>query len=738
MNPAQYLTERVAKVIVDSDKIFNEGARLLAHYPTWEYEIDNIVNESWDTLLRYCIRNKSTTYSASVKLTFASNLIGARIARSIGIDDTNIKSTLSLGDLLMESFLQDGLIEIFREYNGHKAPYMVKMKGDVDSVKPTLIGTVFEPPEPIIGLISPITKEPFIKGWTNKKLFHQYLDARFIKSLETLRQQPWEINLPVLEAMKANPPTTKLELVTVDGEIIQLDVTAQHSIKDLPKGVLNIDRTVFLGKADPKLQKLLSKYYEYHQIIRKADAVLEHGQPFYQEVSCDYRGRVYYAESFLEFQGSDNARSLFLFHNKKEMTEVGYRWLCIHTASCYNESYTLDELKDMKWLKTDYVEYLKEEGLDSISLDKMTLDDRAEWVEQNLSNIWFVAEANQPDPKAEKVSSFLACCIEIMEYQKHLLQGTPCMSGFPIPIDGSNNGWQHLAAISKDKQAGGLVSLTPSTIQKDFYVAVAKELITIMPDWFAERNIPMKHIRKGIAKRGSMTRAYSAGKQRIAKNMYDDCHMEGFTSKYSIDEAQCDVLAGNLIKAINTVCAGPLKTTKYLQKIAEHELNSGRLNLEWHTPSGFPVIYKAYLQHERKQRGTIKGIEGNKDGRVTHVVKVDFVNKEGDKVPCRRSFASGISPNVVHSYDAAHMANTIVSFNGSFAAVHDSFSCHADDVTFLQEVTKMTFIAQYDVPNSFELIEEALMLNKDSFQMDQPQLGDLDVNDVKDSEYFFC
>jgi DNA-directed RNA polymerase len=293
--------------------------------------------------------------------------------------------------------------------------------------------------------------------------------------------------------------------------------------------------------------------------------------------------------------------------------------------------------------------------------------------------------------------------------------------------------------MSKDKQAGTLVSLVPTPIQKDFYVAVAKELIGIMPEYFEEKQMPMKHIRKGIAKRGSMTRAYSAGKLRIAKNMYDDCHVEGFTVKYNITEEQCDVLAGNLIKAINTVCAGPLKTTKYLQKIAEHELNSGRNQLTWTTPSGFPVVYKAYLQHERKQRGTIKGIQGNKDGRVMHVIKVDVLNKEtGERVPCRRSFASGISPNVVHSYDAAHMANTIVSFNGSFGAVHDSFSTHADEVDFLQEVTKMTFIAQYDVENFFNIIQDTLMNHKDTFTFNQPDLGNLVLSEVMDSKYFFC
>jgi len=733
MNPLNYLTERVSKVVPNSDKIYNEGARLLAHYPTWEYELERFINESWDTLLRYCIRNKNATHSASVKLTFASDLIGKRIARAIGADETDIKSTLSLGDLLLETFLQDGLIDIFREYAGYKAPYMVRIVNQADEIKPTLIGTSFEPLLPIAGLYSPLTKEPFIKGWTNSKLFHENLNKTFVRSLETLRQQSWKLNIPVLNAMQAQTPKEILELIDEDGVIREYNI--HHENLELPKKLSHTDGTKFLGKKDPKLQRMMSKYFEYMQVLKKAEMIGE--RTFFQEVSCDYRGRVYYAESFLEFQGSDLARSLFMFANKKKVTERGLFWIKVHTANCFNKSFVIDEIPN--YFTTDYKAYLIEQGLDTISVDKMTLKDRVAWVDNNIEFIYDVARTKTIHTDAEKSYSFLACCNELLAYKRSKMEGKEFMSGLPIPIDGSNNGWQHLAAMSKDKQAGTLVSLVPTPIQKDFYVAVAKELISIMPEYFEIKDMPMKHIRKGIAKRGSMTRAYSAGKMRIAKNMYEDCHVEGYTVKYNITEDQCDVLAGNLIKAINTVCAGPLKTTKYLQKIAEHELNSGRNQLAWTTPSGFPVVYKAYLQHERKQRGTIRGITGNKDGRVMHVIKVDVLNKEtGERVPCRRSYASGISPNVVHSYDASHMANTIVSFNGSFGAVHDSFSSHASEIDFLQEVTKMTFIAQYDVDNFFNILQDNLMDNKDTFTFNQPELGSLELSDVNNSEYFFC
>jgi hypothetical protein len=728
MHPVEYLSERVGKVVLDSAKLYNEGARLLANYPMWEYDLDRFVKESWDTLLRYCLRNKNATHSAAVKLTFASDLIGKRIARAINEDDTKHKVTLALGDVMLESFLQDNLIEIYREYEGIRAPYMVRIKNQPDDLKPVLIGTSFEPLYPITGLKSNLTKEPFIKGWSNSKLFYEYLDKPFVKALETLRSQQWQLNIPVLNKLKENPPATQLELVNDDGVIFYFDINNN----DIPKNALHTDGTKFLGNRDPKLQRARSKKFEYDQIINKADMILEKGNKFYQEVSCDYRGRIYYAESFLEFQGSDIARSLFLFGNKKPVDDRGYYWMSIHAANSFNQSYTIDELANQKWINEDYIGYLKEESLDSISVDKMTLQDRYNWTQANLEMI----KACVFQTNAEKPYAFYAVCLDISGYLS-----SPCTytSGLPIPVDGSNNGWQHLAAMSKDKRAGELVSLIPSKLQKDFYVAVAKDLISLMPEWFEDHKIPMKHIRKGITKRGSMTRAYSAGKTRIAKNMYDDCHVEGFTTKYNITEDDCNKLATNLITAINTVCAGPLKTTKYLQKIAEHELNNGHNVLTWHTPSGFPVVYKAYLQHERKQRGTIKGIPNNKDGRVTHVIRVDVLTKDtNEKVPCRRSFASGISPNFVHSMDAAHMANTINAFGGSFAAVHDSFSVHASEVDFLQSVIKMTFVAQYDHDNFFDHIQDIMMDNKESMTTKQPPLGRLNMSDVYNSDYFFC
>ena len=76
-------------------------------------------------------------------------------------------------------------------------------------------------------------------------------------------------------------------------------------------------------------------------------------------------------------------------------------------------------------------------------------------------------------------------------------------------MDGVNNGTQHLAAMSLDEKAGKLVGLIPMKIPKDFYLVMGKQILELNQDTeigSKMKHIPMKLIRKGISKRGSMTR----------------------------------------------------------------------------------------------------------------------------------------------------------------------------------------------------------------------------------------
>ena len=131
---------------------------------------------------------------------------------------------------------------------------------------------------------------------------------------------------------------------------------------------------------------------------------------------------------------------------------------------------------------------------------------------------------------------------------------------------------------------------------------------------------------------------------------------------------------------------------------------NGETVIEWNTPSGFKARYENYTMVDFKARARLNG----KD--IKHVMKTPT-----DK-PDIRGFMCGISPNYIHSMDAAHMALVIADWDGDFGAVHDSFSTHASDVELLLRRTKEVFIQMYDHDNFFDVIRKQLTDDTDSIE----------------------
>ena len=706
-------------------------------------------------------KDTSSSPSGTTTLTNASTKIGQSIGRELDREPLPWGSQVSIGDLFIEALYNLNFIELSYAKTRNSchvvsaAPRwfelgVIPAKG----VSFPLAATTTERPVDITKMFQQINgvNRPIIKGRLENDPLNPY--APWVQALNKLQQTAWVINTPVYEAMVNNKDL----------------FVSQDPVED----------------NDAKELKRRSKMVEWAFISEKARKLSEL-EEFYQYLDVDYRGRFYYCESFMNFQGSDLARGLFKFQHAKPMTESGLQWLAIHTASVFNMSYNIDEIPD--WCNEDYKKYLKSEGLDNISVDKMTLEDRISWTNEYMSEIVDAGKHQEFSDLAEKKVSFLAACVEWYDFDCAFRDNRIHMTSLPIPIDGSNNGWQHLGAISKDEQTGGLVGLTPVDIQKDFYVQTAKEMINLCKDDRLNSilsKMPMKHIRKGISKRGSMTRAYSAGAKKIAENMFFDCKSEDYHTEYGITQDDCTKLSKLLIKAIDKVCPGPLSTMSYLQNLAMYQLGThvkvdsdgyeanaeyrefskkrdelmkknfktdedlielndvviklkeyttnlkhgkGADRIEWSTPSGFDVIYEKWIMQDRKARGRIKGY-GNKTGQVTHVALVPT------RMPDRRGFVCGMSPNYIHSMDASHMALVISEWEGCFAAVHDSFSTHACDVDRLLSLTKQVFIRMYDYDNYFEVIRNFITDAEDD--VEEPTLGTLDIKEIENSDYFFA
>lgn len=685
----------------DAQRLKHTGLNLLKDNAEISYlHIQDYVMCAHNKISSMCKLDPSGV-TASGGLTNISSNIGRDIMSTFGptYEQADWKAYLQLGDLIIEAFLAMGLLDVVTPPPRSREPVIVRIDDKwptdlpLEVVKRSLRGTFSSKPNDITGPTQLIRYEEsgllyhkkIIKRW-NEKLdgkVKDMLDQPWARAINKLQQTPWMVNKPVYEAVCKNT----------------------HKF--------------FKVKCNSK--ENLSKKIDYEYTIAKAGVLLD--KVFYTAADMDYRGRIYFVESFLNFQGSDLARGLLTFGESKKVDTNGLRWLKIHAASSFNQSYSKEDLPS--WCTQDYRSHLESEGLDNISVDKMTLEDRESWCDNNLSMIHETA-INGELHDCEKPVGFLGAAIEIHNY--YSTEGD-YYSSLPIPIDGSNNGWQHLGAISKDTQTGKLVGLVPVKIQNDFYVQTAKRLIEITK--VEERKeilakMPMKAIRKGISKRGSMTRAYSAGAQKISENMYQDCKSAGYTMKYGISEDHCKGLARDLVKAISDVCPGPLSTMKFLQQLAADRLDQGYNFLTWTTPAGFEVIYENYHQDQVKFANRIRGI-GNVQDKVKHTVKL------ASAIPDRRGFMCGISPNFIHSQDASHMQIVIDRFDGLFGAVHDSFSTHACDVDTMLDITKDVFIEMYDCENYFDDIECRLKASAE-----QPELGVLNIIDVKSSSYFFA
>jgi DNA-directed RNA polymerase len=650
---------------------------------------------------------KRSKVEGETPITQASMAIGKYIVEGWDSTNVNFRDHVRVGDLVIEGFVMCGYLTISVGHLKSRKPVTIHATqkwGDMEIIagKTNCISENAIPP--ITSLIQNNGRS-VIKTWDRSKeyLFLKHKDAPFVKAIDKLQSTRFKVNTAVHQAI------------------------LEH--KDM-----FIKNEVFAGKDknenDKLYQRQASKNREVKEIMAVAAKWLH--KEFYFYIDADYRGRLYYSEPFFNFQGSDIARGQLLFAEGKRFDESANFWLAVHTACCYNASYSVDEIP--KWTTTDYKVILEDEGLDTISVDKMTLEDRAMWTQQHLEDILELGEMAIISTEAEKEISFLACCIEWYNYSKAQEDGVDFYTHLPLPIDGANNGWQHLGAMSKDSKTGNLVGLIPTEVQNDFYVQIAKRLTERMPEWFEERQMPMKHIRKGIAKRAAMTRAYSCGQKKMSESMYSDCYQYGYTDDYNISEYDCIDLSGQIIKAIEEVCPGPLETMKYLQRLADQEITNWMTlygtdrghAIEWTTPSGFPVIYECY--RTRPAKVDCYGFN-TPDGEI----RFKHVIREKTDIPDRRGFMCGISPNFVHSMDASHMALVVANWDSDFGAVHDSFSTYATDVEPLMEETRNQFVKIYDKENFYESIEFGK-----GFNGTQPSIGNLDIKQVVNSNYFFC
>ena len=399
---------------------------------------------------------------------------------------------------------------------------------------------------------------------------------------------------------------------------------------------------------------------------------------FFLPWSFDYRGRAYPIPAFLHPHDTDFGKSLIRFSDESPVTGKAEEWLAFQVGTTYG-------------------------------LDKEPIQDRIQWARENHDLIKAVAD----DPiqwrslweSADEPWQFLAAC---EEYAACCIHQTRQTTGLPVAIDATCSGLQVLAGLAKDATAASMVNVTPGERPRDAYAVVAEKAAPHVPETIRP------HLNRKVVKRVVMTIPYNAKP-----------HSNRTYIREALKEAGQEITKEELtqtVKAVRDAVAevlpGPMAVMGWIEDTVRQLMADGATELVWTSPSGFVV-------HQQINRLSTKEINLRLMGRV----RVSII--DGHTGPDIQRHKNSTSPNFIHSIDAAMLHLAFHDYRKPFTVIHDSIWSRATDMEEISHLIRQTYrnVFSGDVLQNWA--------NEIGATTKPPIIGDLSVEDVLDSTYFF-
>lgn len=419
--------------------------------------------------------------------------------------------------------------------------------------------------------------------------------------------------------------------------------------------------------------------------------------------NMDFRGRVYPIPPHLNHMGADISRGMLEFAEGRPLGAAGLYWLKVHVANLCGKN-------------------------------KIPFDARVAFADRHLEDILDSAAAPLAGRRwwlkaAEDHWQCLAACFELADALACPGGPEAFVSRLPTHMDGSCNGLQHYAALGGDVEGGRGVNLLPAQSPQDIYSHVLRQVLDTIEaqaqagDAMAQALLG-KVSRKTI-KQTVMTSVYgvtfTGARAQIANAMRDQellADEEVFAASQYVAKVTFD--------AMGEMFTGARQIMDWLAECASTVGKGAGEPMAWRTPLGLPVV-----QHYRKEGKQVVKT------RLQNLVLVD--NQEDLPVMVQKQ-RSAFPPNYVHSLDSTHMFYTAQMCHEAgvtFAAVHDSFWTHAGTVDVMNKLLREAFIRLHSRPLLDELRTQLQHKYPQLSFRNHPARGDLDIQAVRDSKYFF-
>ncbi|CCW62551.1 unnamed protein product [Phytomonas sp. EM1] len=471
-----------------------------------------------------------------------------------------------------------------------------------------------------------------------------------------------------------------------------------------------------------ELSEMRSNRIHYLQALRQARSLVQFSHIYFPN-SMDFRGRMYPLPGRLNHTGSDPFRGLLEYAEPKPLGKTGLYWLKVHLAN-------------------------------KMGMSKLSFDERVHYVDEHIEDV--VQSAESPlrgDRWWQEASEPLQClmaCKDLADALKCSQGPENFLSRVPVAVDGSYNGLQHYSAIGRDAFGAKLVNLVPSPRPADAYTGILKEMLkSIEADAARDHQVAqrclgsgkgqdMNHIRRKTIKRPIMTQVYGVTgygmSEQILGELVKQNRSHGLWTNTDMREMAA-YLREKVLESLGVTFRETQNCRRWLREVTELIWSAQpaelRNELCWTTPLGL-VVRQPYKLRKEAPLFTFHG----------------FTRIPGDAVaPASRKQLTAIAPNLIHSLDATHLAMTALEMQRlglSMMAVHDSYWTYACDLPQLSKTLREQFVLLYGRYDPlWELKgqwEEAYFmdLRRHGIKLpDPPPRGDLDLNVVLDSPYFF-
>lgn len=614
--------------------------------------------------------------------------------------------------------------------------------------------------------------------------------SRVYEAVTALGKVPWSINNEILQVMQTifqlgggvcavpplrnkplpPPPRKTFGMHRDDGGNLRFHALPNKEIKDR---YMDINKTRKVNK------ELHSIRCDFQHKLRVAQEFAVWDR-FYCPHNLDFRGRAYPLPPHLNHLGSDISRGLLLFADRKPLGSAGLKWLYVQAANLWGNGVDKFPLQGrVEWVEKNLGTVLEnaQDPLRSKSTGGSAAFDKGNniFLDGLLGDInggnsvyttTIAATSSSGDPlprwhKAEEPFQFLATCIEI---RNALASGDPSTykSNLPIHQDGSCNGLQHYAAMGRDLSGGAAVNLLPSDGPQDVYTQMADRVdAKIRRDrangvWEAQLLLDsLGGVDRKLVKQTVMTSVYGVtfvgARNQIANRLkergFADSRemfkVSSYAARITLDElAMMFSEAKGIMNWLGAVAA------EVVQKTGE--------TVTWTTPLGLPIM-QPYRNKETHEVSTV-------------MQSISLLKEEDErklKVTKTRQ-KSAFAPNFVHSLDSTHMMMTAIECSKrgiAFAGVHDSFWTHAGDIERMNKILRDQFIKMHKQDILGKLKKELETKYKEKMAPatssasslsksgsgggykkhnnncflieDVPKRGDLNLDDLKESVYFF-